>query len=120
MTARDSKSKSIWVKITIGFVLALIVLFVGVLIPATMSNGLEKLQGKERIEAHEALQAYISQSTTGIEKIGSIGVFKYRVERVEKNEDGAPGACEAEYKVFISERTFFGLHPEPRYALNCQ
>lgn len=103
--------------ITIVTLAAIVVL--GIIIPTTMSDGLEKLQEKERIEAQEALQAYISQSTTGIEKIGSIGVFKYRVERVEKNEDGTPGACEAEYKVFISERTFFGLHPEPRYALNC-
>ena len=114
---KSSKNK-LWITLSI-IVVSLGVIFVSVLIPTTMSDGLEKFHGEEKEEAKQALEEYIEQSTTSIEKIGSIGVFKYRVERVEKNEDGAPGACEAEYKVFISERTFFGLHPEPRYALNC-
>lgn len=89
-----------------------------VLIPLSMSNGLEKFNGDERIFAERALTTYIERSTSGIEKVGSIGIFKYRIEKVETaSADESP--CNSKYRAYISERSLFGLYSEPKVYFNC-
>lgn len=85
---------------------------IGVMIPLSMSNNVDKYQGDERVAAQVGLDSANEFRSHGIEMIGGIGVFNRQVEdviRIHNVEDTNYSECKALYEVRIAHLHLFGF-----------
>lgn len=90
----------------------ILLLAIGVMIPISMSDNVNKYQGNERIVAQSVLDYTNEFRSHGKEMIGGIGVFKRQVHEVIRRdvpEAGVFSRCKEFYEVRIADVHLFGL-----------
>ena len=102
----------------------LIFILLSILIPLSMTDGLEKYNGIERAVGSNNL-AEFGYRNRGIDMLNHLGELKYRVEMVKPIDPikvGCEKSSEAsqDYLTVISRRTFFGIQDQVIVVTPCE
>lgn len=118
----NPKKKPI-IAISVGLVILAFILL-SILIPLSMTDGLEKYSGTERAVGSSNL-AEFGYPNRGIDMVSHLGELKYRVEVVEPIDPIKVGCKKSsetgqDYLTVISRRTFFGIQDQVIVVTPCE
>lgn len=88
-----------------------IIIWIGISIPTSVTDGIENFSGDEQVAAIQGLKEIQDFYRSGTEKISAIGTYKYRVTAVRKlltPTEGIDAGCGRLYEVEVSRVGLFG------------